>query len=159
VAGFRMLGLDEQFRTGSTLTGPLWTDTTTNNVLCGGQIGAEPVFWNRCGWFRLEGLVKAGLFGNCAHQRTLFPTAGQGLESRADSVPAFVGELGLTGVCKLNNCWSFRGGYEVLWITNTALAPDQSASVQSVTGGLTGYINDKATAFYHGATASIERRF
>jgi hypothetical protein len=162
IAGFRMLGLDEEFRFGGAYAGGSyaeWANTRTNNVLCGGQIGAEPVLWDRCGRFRLDGVVKAGIFGNYAHQRTLLTSRGLGLESQADSVPSFVGELGLIGTCKLNECWSIRGGYEVLWITNLALAPDQASTVQYVRGGLTGHIYDKATALYHGATVSVERKF
>ena len=74
------------------------------------------------------------------------------------TVPSFVGEVGLIGNVSLNRCWSLRAGYEVMWITNVALAPDQAATVQfgvPPTGGM----YDKATAFYYGATASIERKF
>ena len=92
------------------------------------------------------------------HQRTTFPLVSGQLRQRHRTVPSFVGEVGLIGNVSLNKCWSLRAGYEVMWITNVALAPDQAATVQfgaPPTGGM----YDKATAFYYGATASIERKF
>jgi hypothetical protein len=162
LAGFRMLGLDERFQMANALTGGIWNvpaETTTNNALYGAQIGAEPVLWDYCGWFRLESIVKAGIYANCAHQRTVFLGAGGvGLDSRSSGVPAFVGEVGLTGVCRLNKCWSLRAGYEAMWLTDLALAPDQAASVQ-FGSPVTGEMYNKATIFYYGFTASVERRF
>ena len=76
--GFRTLGLDEQFQTASTSGGTydVGTNTETNNALYGLQVGAEPVLWDRCGRFRIDGLFKAGIYGNNAHQRTSFPHRG-----------------------------------------------------------------------------------
>ena len=157
--GFRTLGLDEHFQIISNGNlGTPWAETSTNNSLYGLQIGMEPILWDRGKRFRLEGLIKAGVYGNSAHQRTSFPTAQSELDSRTDGTPSFVGELGLIGVYKLNKYWSLRAGYEVLWITNVALAPDQASSI-TFGGTPTGDMDDKAIAFYYGATASIERRF
>ena len=157
--GFRTLGLDERFQSLSLAgtTVGVGADTWTNNSLYGLQIGTEPILWDRCGWFRLEGLLKTGIYGNRAHQRTTFPLVGGQLNS-TDTLPSFVGEAGLIGNVSLNRCWSLRAGYEVMWITNVALAPNQAATVQF--GALpTGAMYDRATAFYYGATASIERKF
>ena len=35
---------------------------------------------------------------------------------------SYVAEASLTGVCRLNRCWSLRGGYQVLWMTELQLA-------------------------------------
>ena len=45
-----------------------------------------------------------------------------------------------------------------MWITNVALAPDQAATVQ-FGAPPRARMYDKATAFYYGATASVERKF
>jgi hypothetical protein len=157
--GFRTLGLDENFRIISNgARDTTWAETSTNNNLYGMQIGIEPVLWDRCGRFRLEGTLKAGLYGNTAHQRTQFPTVGGEWNSRVEGSPSFVGELGLIGSYQLNKCWSIRGGYEVMWITDVALAPDQSSGIFFGAPPI-GVMNDKASAFYYGATASLERRF
>ena len=90
------------------MPGPLigtGADTWTNNGLYGLQIGTEPVLWDRCGRFRLEGLLKAGIYANRAHQRTTFPLANGQLNT-TDTVPSFVGEVGLIGNVSLNQCWS-----------------------------------------------------
>jgi hypothetical protein len=156
--GFRTLELDERFYI-SSQNPPLGigADSRTNNSLYGLQIGTEPILWDRCGRFRLEGLLKAGVYGNRAHQCTRFPQTGSQLNSIAN-VPSFVGELGLIGNVSLNKSWSLRAGYEIFWITNVALAPDQAATVQ-YSAPPTGAMFDKATALYYGATASIERKF
>ena len=88
--GFRTLGLDEQFQS-SSLAGVSVgrrTDTWTNNGLYGLQIGTEPTLWDRCGRFRLEGLLKAGIYGNHAHQCTRFPLVNGQLNTAQD-VPSF----------------------------------------------------------------------
>ncbi len=156
IMGFRTLGLDETFQVAS-LDTPV-VRTSTNNGLYGMQIGVEPVLWDQCGRFRVEGLVKAGIFGNSTRQRTVFYQADQEFAHNSDGVPSCVAELGLVGVYSLNKCWSLRAGYEVMWLTSVALAPDQTSSV---TYGVpvTGVTYDKATAFYYGATARLERRF
>jgi hypothetical protein len=154
--GFRTLGLDESFQITSAGT-PL-VNTTTNNGLYGMQLGVEPVLWDQCNGFRLEGLVKAGLYGNSVHQRTTFYPNGQELNSSSHGVPSCVAELGLIGSYSLNKCWSIRAGYEVMWITSVALAPDQSSSVVFGTP-VTGTLYDKATAFYYGGVVSVERKF
>jgi hypothetical protein len=157
--GFRTLGVDENYRIIS--NGGLnttWAETDTNNGLYGMQIGAEPVLWNRCGRFRLDGTIKAGLYGNTEHQRTRFPTVGGQWENYVEGSPSFVGEIGLIGTYQLNKCWSIRGGYEVLWLTSVVLAPDQASSI-SFGAPPIGVMNDNATLFYYGARASVERRF
>jgi hypothetical protein len=158
VMGFRMIGLDDNFRLGQELQGRSisWIDTTTNNMLYGFQIGTEPILWCYDG-FQLEGLLKTGIFSNQAHQRSRFPILQSELENW-NGASSFVAETGLIGSYHWNNCWAIRGGYEVMWITNVALAPDQSTTVFYGTTP-TGRIYDRATAFYHGATVSIERRF
>jgi hypothetical protein len=155
--GFRTLGLDERFQIGNTNSITPWAITSTNNALYGAQVGVEPILWDRGGRFQLEGLLKAGIYGNCAHQRTTFPGVGI-VDIRTDGVPSYVGEIALTGVYKLNKYWSMRAGYEVMWITNVALAPDQAASMH-YSMSPTGTMDDKAIAFYYGVTANVERRF
>ncbi len=157
--GFRTLGLDEQFQifTNGSIATP-WAVTETNNGLYGLQIGMEPVLWDRGSRFRLDGTIKAGVYGNSVHQRTQFPMVGGELNSRLEGSASFVGEIGLIGSVQLNKYWSIRGGYEVMWLTNVALAPDQSATITYGASPF-GVTDDHAIAFYYGATASIERRF
>jgi hypothetical protein len=157
LAGFRTLGLDENFQV-SVAGGENVSvaNTSTNNALYGCQIGIEPVLWDQGGRFRLESSLKAGIYGNRTHQRTFL--GGQQFDSRSDGVPSYVGEIGVFASYALNKCWSLRAGYEVMWITNVALAPDQLSSVNYGVPP-TGAVYDKATAFYHGATAGVERRF
>jgi hypothetical protein len=159
VFGFRTMQLHEHFQLNS-LAPTLVTgiDTTTNNFLYGLQIGAEPVFWNRGGKFRAAGLIKAGVYDNLAAQNTRFPTEGLALGAERH-VSAFVGELGLTGSYSITERITLRGGYQVMWLSNMALAPDQGATTFPDPLPGAAYVNTTATPFYHGAMFSIERTF
>lgn len=160
LVGFRTLGLDETFQITTPGAPPTsLARTTTNNALYGMQIGTDAVLWDRCGRFRLESPLKAGIYGNRAHQRTIFAAAGTQIDRRTDGVPSFVGEIGLIGSFQLNKCWSVRAGYEVMWITNVALAPDQASTIQFATSTPTGHLYDQGIVCYYGATASLERKF
>jgi hypothetical protein len=71
----------------------------------------------------------------------------------ASSPTAFLGEIGLTGDCRLTSGWSLRGGYRLLWIDGVALATDQVAASDFVFHrGMAPH----GGAFYHGAFAGLQ---
>jgi hypothetical protein len=125
-----------------------------NNHLWGGQVGFDALLWQR-GNFRLEGLGKAGVYSNSVDN--VVTTAGIGgavpALTIADNRTAFVGDLALTGAYQLNERWSIRGGYQLLWVDGVGLAADQFSTANIATG--TGTI-DYSTAFYHGFTIGAE---
>jgi hypothetical protein len=97
LAGFRWLELRENLNYGRLYEGvtpPIFYsdwDTNTKNNLYGFQIGADGVILDR-GCFSLDGLVKAGIFGNHAEQSTI---AGSGPFLASTNHAAFLGEVGL----------------------------------------------------------------
>jgi len=100
-----------------------------SNDLFGGQAGLTTVLWDRGGWFRVEGGVKAGLYHDRMRLRArVLDQLGvqQAGFSQAASSTAFSGEIVLSAVWQFSANASFRVGYQGLWLTNIGLAPDQS---------------------------------
>jgi hypothetical protein len=156
LAGFRWMELTEHF-TGGYLTGstpdPFWT-TSTGNHLWGIQFGLDGTVW-QYGRFRIDGFVKAGVYGNHISTASALP----GFDEQARAVSgraAFVGELGLIGVYQVTQKIAVRGGYEAMWLDGVALAPDQIA-VSNVPAGEIG-VNPN-TLFLHGAMVGMEIKF
>jgi len=126
-----------------------------NNHLLGAQIGADVLVYHT-GRLSVEWIGKAGLYGNSADQDTTIAGVGGALPSvRArDDVAAFVGELGLTGVFDVNDRWSLRGGYQALWLDRIALAPNQLANSNLLTG--IGRLDATEEPIYHGFTFTAQ---
>jgi hypothetical protein len=156
VVGFRTLQLHERFELWQ-LGSPESLDlgSHTNNHLYGLQIGAEPYLGGTGGPLRLDGLFKVGIYGNHAVQGTASPLSGSSIEVGRNSA-AFVGEVGVAIVYRLNRFMALRGGYELLWIQRVALAPDQSATTNLAVSAAT---VDLDKALLHGATACVEFAF
>lgn len=157
LAGFRYLELNEDIRT--QVTGPPGTalyNIDTDNRLYGFQIGVDGRLWS-CGRFRLDGLGKAGIYGNAARHSEVIefppgiPVFGPVNQRRTQT--AFVGEIGLTGIYQLTECLSVRGSYQLMWVNGVALASDQVevANFSTNTG-----IATNGDAFYHGAVVGLE---
>ena len=130
--------------------------TETHNHLFGAQIGADVLLADR-GPFRLEGWLKAGLYGNSARSSLMATQDAPPLVfadfSAQRSRASFVGDLGLAASVRLNSHIVLRGGYQLLWIDGVALTSDQFAAtdlpaefVVTTSGGV----------FYHGALCGLE---
>jgi hypothetical protein len=154
VVGFRTLQLHEQLELWrlDPLPETVGIGTRANNFLYGLQIGAEPYILGAGGPLRLDGTLKAGIYGNHAHQGSFSPTLGTTVEDTFDRV-AFVGELGVTVVYRFSRACEARAGYQLLWLYGVALAPDQSRSTNLL--GPSGGVDCSATSFYQGAAVSL----
>jgi hypothetical protein len=115
-----------------------------NNNLIGFQIGGRHDLWQPLRRFTIEGSVNAGVYYNHIKRTDTMsvttteftPEAVMGdptvvnttnLTNNVVSEPsniAYVCEASLTGVCRLNNCWTCRTGYQILWIDGLSLAQD-----------------------------------
>lgn len=157
LGGFRWIELSDDLNT-DVGNGLATIDYDVNNHLYGAQIGVVACLFER-GAFHLEGHAKAGVFGNSADLEVTTVNALGALPqfSISGNETVFVGDLALTGVYNLNDRWSLRGGYQLLWIDGVAVAPTQLANVDITTGA--GDLNTSTTAFYHGFTAGAEFRF
>jgi opacity protein-like surface antigen len=159
LAGFRWIELRENLD-GAFAPATLDTfwNTDTKNNLYGFQIGADGKIWD-CGCFSLDGLLKAGVFGNHAEQTSSAGTVDnlQGVFSASTTHTAFLGEVGLQCKYQVTCNLTLRAGYEAIWLQGVALAPAQIQE-SNVTTGEFG-INSNSGVFYHGATAGFEYSF
>lgn len=165
LAGFRRVEIQEDFHVVGEIIPP-WTTvpryhTHADNHMYGFQIGADARVLDR-GLLRLDGFIKAGIYANHAHQATytihnlgIPRTAGD----RRDHA-AFLGELGLTAVCRLGEHWSVRGGYQVMWVEGVSLAPDQipHTDVTLFSPGLA-TLNTNGGLLYHGCHVGLQARW
>ncbi|MHB9049902.1 MAG: hypothetical protein ACYC35_28625 [Pirellulales bacterium] len=124
-----------------------------NNYLWGFQIGAEPYLFGAGGPLTLEGSLKGGIYGNHASQgafSSVLDTSAEAARNRA----SFVGEVGLTIDYRFSRFFAARAGYELIWLSGVALAPDQGPSTDLAVP--LAAIDASGTAFYQGAAASLE---
>jgi hypothetical protein len=164
LAGFRWIELREDLNANFLLPAVSVNSALgvhTQNDLYGGQLGLDVALWDRGGPFRLEGLIKSGIYGNAITSTTLNvvtdsvnPPSSRGIYSRSSQV-AYIGELALTSVYRFSDALSLRLGYQLLWIEGVATASDQPQALNFDT--LQG-IDTTGHAFYHGATVGLEFR-
>ena len=152
LAGFRYLNIDEYFAMradGTAGTPDLLGQIETKNNLYGLQLGLDTRLL-RWGCFTVDGLFRAGVAGNDATQicRITNKPTTQGSVDRG----SFLGEMIFRGKYCLGDHLSAYGGYQLLWVTGLALAPQQ------LTLGAQNGIVATDTIFYHGANFGIEFR-
>ena len=70
---------------------------------------------------------------------------------------AFVGELNLTGIYRLNDVWNLRAGYNLIWIAGVALAPDQLDFSGTAPGRQPA--QQRREVFLHGVSGGLEARW
>ncbi len=147
--GFRYLDLHEELS--STVDDTPVLNVNVDNHLYGGQIGLNVAFINTCCW-SLEGVVKAGVYGN---HSDLAMSAASVILGDKTSHTAFQGEIGLMGIFQVTEHLSARLGYQAMWLDGIAIASDQVENVNRA--------NPKpymgGTLLYHGATAGFEYAF
>jgi len=111
----------------------------------------------------LEGWMKIGVAGtalsqsqtiydtnlplNPFRQPTASDTAGMGM----------IADMNLSAIYRFNDIWGLRVGYNLMWLTGVALAPDQWDFAASRTGGTA--INGTGSVFLSGANLGLEARW
>lgn len=164
LAGFRWIGLSETYQAAGEFSGggagiPYVLRYQTDNNLYGGQLGAAASLWDQGGPITVTALGKAGLYlADSLNAGTFRATAGT--ETLAfDAVghgrrAAFFGELGVVATWWLNEHLSVRGGYQLYWLTDVALAIEQPLATDIAEG--TGGINNRDNLFMHGPSAGLQ---
>lgn len=165
LAGLRWVELEENFHVEGADATPDPTprfNTHAVNSMYGMQIGTYAKVFDRGGRFTVDGFLKTGVFANEARQRSVslgnLGTAATATDSKHDT--AFLGEIGLTGVWRLTDRWTARVGYQAMWITGIALAPDQTPfmSLDALDAGVATLSTD-GSLFYHGGHVGFEVRW
>ena len=139
---------------------PFSVDGVTGNDLYGTQIGADLLFWNAGRRFRLNGIGKAGIYGNHAYQRASGTSNGVpgGPETVAGNQVAFFGEVGMYGDIAITRWLSWRTGYVVFWGTGLAL-PAENLSLVNSNFVAPREINITESLLVHGVTTGLEARW
>ena len=158
LAGFRYVSFDEDLNLNAS-GGPFGTGNyhvATQNDLYGGQIGARINGLLGCWPWQITG--KAGIFLNDVDQSQsivdpLFGTL-RPVTTTSDTAAAFVGEVSCLTTIPLTKIWSLRAGYNLMWIENVALAPDQLDFTFTPTSGT--MLNDNGGVFLHGANVGLQ---
>lgn len=160
--GFVWAGLDE--RAGLDMTCCDDNETASYNVRSttnyfGAQIGMQGRRqWNR---WAVEGWWKTAICGVSASQSS-DPIVGTIFGDRAartahEGSVGFIGNLNASLIYRITDVWGLRCGYNLIWLTDAALAPSQwdfSDADASGTG-----INSNGTVFLHGANLGLEAKW
>jgi hypothetical protein len=150
LAGFRYIGFMESvdFTATSFDLLSIWQLDTENN-LYGAQIGADIGLLRLFDRFEVNTVVKAGVYGNDAEWRHAVENFESAVvfESRFDE-STFAGEWLLGGTFYLNDHSAIRGGYQMMWLEDVAMAINSFSEPD----GLNSLI-------LHGGYAGIELRY
>jgi hypothetical protein len=132
----------------------------TGNDLYGSQIGADLLLWDAGRRFRLNGIGKAGVFGNRAYQKSAgFDDGGlAGPTYATGSQVSFFGEVGLYGDVAITRWLSWRTGYVLFWGTGLAL-PTENLSLVNFNPPPESRINISESLLVHGVTTGLEARW
>jgi hypothetical protein len=134
--------------------GVLTTTFDDTNRLYGGQLGMDLNLLNSNGPLRINAGFKTGVYGNVA-DNDFTANAIYASNSANDTPTAFVGDITISASYQLTKHCAIRGGYQLLWLDELALASDNAVHKEVVGAGPAGIVTD-GDLFYHGATAAME---
>jgi hypothetical protein len=145
-AGFRYIEIDEHFIENSAGDSE---GTLVENRLMGFQIGALRDAWQLNRWVTIEPFGNVGAYFNDFKREDVDVTAGaEAREVREFDEIAYLGEVGVTSVLRINACLALRGGYQAMAFYGVSNALETSLAANN------GF--DPDTLFYHGARFGIE---
>jgi len=158
-------GAADGFDDETALLGPAGPDvlllqeqTDTENTLNGVQFSMD-VLLMQSERFLIDGVLKAGAYHNSASgtfMETYSALAndnsvyGRVLRDESSST-AFVGQIGLGGMYRLTDHVRLRGGWDVIFLSGVALAPEQFAQVNG-----TYAVNNDGTVVINGGHIGLE---
>ena len=153
LAGFRWIELQDQL-TYTYNHGVLTTAFNDMNRLYGGQAGVDLALLNCGGPLRIDAAFKAGAYSNGA-ENSFRANAIFASHSESSSQAAFVGDIDVAASYQLSKHLALRGGYQLLWIDELALATNNAVNA-AATGSTAAGIKTNGSVFYQGATAAME---
>ena len=162
-AGVRVVTINEKFNYFAQAIGPLINGSyrvSTHNRLVGPQIGTD-WFYERSEW-RAGIRGKAGAFVNWANQATQVQisdangAAVQSMQNRTQyagtDIMSFVAEINLIGLYQFTPCFALRTSYDLMWVTDLALAQNQV----SFTVTNPAFVSAQHSLFYQGLSLGFE---
>lgn len=169
LAGFRWAGLDEQavlaFSPAGNPGGGLYGVNSNSNIFAA-QVGARA----RAAWERwaFESWAKVALGGTSMSQsqapivNSILNVDGQPFVERSarsatEAGVGFIGDMNFTLTYRFTETWGLRLGYNLIWLSGVALAPNQFDFTAPPAGG-TG-LNGGSSVFLSGASLGLEARW
>lgn len=164
LAGFRWAGLGEQSVLALTPAGAPTANTYavhTYSNLFAVQAGARGrIAFER---WAFEGWMKVGIAGTSDFQsqsmaEQLFPDDPyRSPRSIRLGGMGMIADMNISAIYRFNDVWGLRAGYNLLWLTGVALAPDQWDFTASRSGG--SGLNTTGSLFLGGANLGLEARW
>lgn len=169
LCGFRWAGLDETALLAFTPPGNagagLYGVSSTSNIFAA-QVGAR----SRMAWERwaFESWGKVGFGGTAMSQAQQpivnsvissggVPFVERSARSATEGGTGLIGDLNFTLVYRIDDTWGLRVGYNLIWLSGVALAPNQFDFATSSTAG-TG-LNGGSGVYLYGANLGLEARW
>jgi hypothetical protein len=166
LTGFRWGGLDDVGTVGFSPAGATAPNTYTAHTssnLFAGQVGVrgrmEFQEW------ALESWIKVGLAGTSLSQTQSFQDQLAPLDPYRPTGSSWKGGVGmiadanLSGIYRIDRVWGVRFGYNLIWLTGVALAPDQFNWTASTDPATTLGIDNTGSMLLSGANAGLEARW
>ena len=161
--GFRYIRIEEHFDySANDGTNLGFTAIEATNNMGGGQFGI--MLWapiNHRVSVRFDG--KSGIFYNLAQQETTINVINGPLANRVNyrenpksSLGAFAAELSIEIVTQITDNASLYFGYQVMWIDQLVLAPENFSTIFPSGGTRPVVIDDTGRRLYHGAMGGVE---
>ena len=154
LAGFRWIELNDHLIYNVGYPSPTRIELNYNmhNHLYGAQTGADLALWDRGGPLTVNGIVKAGIYGNSADSDIYsFNQDGDVIsdgDARSSHAP-FVGDLSFVATYQVTRRFALRGGYQLLWLDGVALASNTALlGEQQISNDV---IDTDGSLFYNGA--------
>jgi hypothetical protein len=164
LVGFRWAGLDESAAlafspSGNPGAGLYALNTTTN--LAGVQLGSRGrMTWDR---WAFEGWAKVALAGSAMSQsqspiyNSIIEFEERPGQSSREGGVGFIGDMNFTAVYRLTDTWGLRMGYNLIWLSGVALAPNQFDFSSPPAGGT--QLHGGSSVFLSGANLGLEARW
>ena len=169
LAGFRWAGLDESATLALSDPGSTNYSVRSTTNLFGAQAGARGrMEWDR---WAFEGWAKAALAGSALSQSQnaiVDPLTGDILRTAASSNETgvgLIGDINASLIYRLSETWGLRVGYNLIWLSGVALAPNQFNMGTTPSSGTSGEflgsttLNGGSSVFLQGANLGLEARW
>ena len=143
------------------------SSTRSHNQLNGVQATMDASFLES-EYFQIGGYAKAGVYHNRArgsvsevyqnfeNNQSLYTRSFSDSQNRV----AFAGNLGITGTIFLRDNLRLFGGYELMYLSGVALAPDQNGGISTSIANVTSLnLQSHGQALFHGGRVGFEILF
>lgn len=164
LAGFRWAGFGEQAILSFSedgIPGPSTYRVDTFSNLFGVQAGVRGrIAFER---WAFEGWMKVAMAGAADSQsQSMFDQLApndpyRGPRGRRLGGMGMIADMNISTIYRLNEIWGLRAGYNLLWLTGVALAPDQFDFSANEAGGRG--LNTTGSVFLAGANLGLEARW